>query len=72
VLEDARERFGFVVRTEADARLLTRALYLPGTADRRRDIAAAWLSERAAAQDDGVEIAVPVRRVVAMRSGHGG
>jgi ubiquinone/menaquinone biosynthesis C-methylase UbiE len=72
VLEDARERFGFPVRTEADARLLTRALYLPGTSDRRRELAAVWLAERAAAQDDGLEIAVPVRRVVAMRTGHGG
>jgi len=67
-LEDARERFGFVVRDESDARLLTRALYLPGTSDRRRDMAAAWLAERAAGQDDGVEVAVPVRRVVAMKS----
>jgi SAM-dependent methyltransferase len=72
VLEDARERFGFVVRTEADARLLTRALYLPGTSDRRRELAASWLAERAGAQPDGVEIAVPVRRVVAMKTGHGG
>jgi SAM-dependent methyltransferase len=72
VLEDARERFGYPVRTEADARLLTRALYLPGTSDKRRDLAAAWLAERAAAQDDGLEIAVPVRRVVAMRTGYGG
>ena len=72
VLEDARERFGYPVHTEADARLLTRALYLPGTSDKRRDLAAAWLADRAAAQDDGVEIAVPVRRVVAMRTGYGG
>ncbi|MDQ4086001.1 MAG: class I SAM-dependent methyltransferase [Actinomycetota bacterium] len=72
VLEDARERFGFLVRTDADARLLTRALYLPDTPDRRRELAAAWLAERAAAQPEGVEIAVPVRRVVAMRTGYGG
>ena len=69
VLEDARERFGFVVRTAADARLLTRALYLPGTADKRRELAASWLAERAGAQPEGLEIAVPVRRVVAMRTG---
>jgi SAM-dependent methyltransferase len=72
LLEDARERFGFLVRTEDDARLLVRALYLPGTSDRRRDLAGAWLAERAAAQADGVEVAVPVRRVVAMRSGTAG
>lgn len=69
ILEDARERFGFVVREDADARLLTRALYLPGTSDRRRDQAASWLADRAGGQPDGVEIAVPVRRVVAMRTG---
>jgi SAM-dependent methyltransferase len=69
ILEDARERFGFVVRTGADARLLTRALYLPGTPDRRREQAAGWLAERAEAQADGVEVAVPVRRVVALRTG---
>lgn len=69
VLEDARERFGFVVRTEHDARLLARSLYLPGTSDRRRDLAAAWLAERAEGQPDGVEVAVPVRRVVAMKTG---
>lgn len=68
VLEDARERFGFVVRTEADARLLVSALYLPDTSDRRRDSAASWLADRAAgAGGEGFEIAVPVRRVVALR-----
>ena len=72
LLEDARERFGFVVQTDDDARLLVRALYLPGTSDRRRDLAASWLSERAHAQPQGVEIAVPVRRVVAMKTGDRG
>lgn len=68
-LEDARERFGFTVHTAEDARLLLRSLYLPGTPDRRRENAAAWLSERAAAAGaDGFEIAVPVRRVVALRA----
>ncbi|MGH3367568.1 MAG: class I SAM-dependent methyltransferase [Nocardioidaceae bacterium] len=68
VLEDARERFGFVVRTGDDARLLMRSLYLPGTSDRRRDLAARWLTERAVAQPDGVEVALPIRRVVAMKT----
>ena len=68
VLEDARERFGFTVRTAADARLLVRSLYLPGTPDRRRDSASGWLADRAAAAGaEGFEIAVPVRRVVALR-----
>jgi SAM-dependent methyltransferase len=68
VLEDARERFTFHVLDDDDARLLTRALYLPGTSDRRRDIAAGWLAERAESTDGGVAVAVPVRRVVAMRN----
>lgn len=67
VLEDARERFGFVVRTLDDARLLLRSLYLPGTSDRRRESAARWLSERAGGNDDGVEVPLPIRRVVALR-----
>lgn len=72
VLEDARERFGFVVRSEDDARLLVRSLYLPGTSDRRRDAAATWLAARAAGGAEGVEVAVPVRRVVALKPGHSG
>ncbi|MDP9444045.1 MAG: methyltransferase domain-containing protein [Actinomycetota bacterium] len=67
VLEDARERFAFVVRTGADARLLLRSLYLPDTSDQRRESAAAWLTERAEAAESGVEVAIPVRRVVAQR-----
>lgn len=68
MLEDARERFGYVVHNEADASLLVRSLYLPGTPDRRRDSAVRWLTERAAAGGDkGVEIPMPVRRVVALR-----
>lgn len=69
VLEDARERFGFVVRTERDAQLLIRSLYLPGTPDKRREVAATWLAERAEGEPDGVEIAIPIRRVVAMKTG---
>lgn len=69
VLEDASERFGYVVRTAEDADLLMRALYLPGTPDRRRVNAARWLAERASsAPEDGVDVAVPVRRLVALRS----
>ncbi|MPZ61962.1 MAG: methyltransferase domain-containing protein [Propionibacteriales bacterium] len=69
VLEDARERFAFVVRTLEDADLLMRSLYLPDTPDRRRDSAASWLAARAAgAGGEGVEVATPIRRVVAMKS----
>jgi SAM-dependent methyltransferase len=67
LLEDARERFTFVVRNRADADLAMRALYLPGTPDKRRQQAAAWLAARAEDEPDGVELPLPVRRVVAAR-----
>ncbi len=69
VLEDARERFAFTVRADehaaADADLLASSLYLPSTSDRRRRSAASWLADRAKGTTDGVEVAVPIRRVVA-------
>ncbi|HYU86216.1 MAG TPA: class I SAM-dependent methyltransferase [Kribbellaceae bacterium] len=68
VLESQRERYGYPVRDEADADLLVRCLYLPGTGQGRRDAAVAWLSERAASKGE-FEVAIPIRRIVAMRSG---
>lgn len=65
VLESQRERYAYQVRSTDDARLLVGSLYLPDTSDARREAAAAWLAERAEARG-GVEIAIPVRRVVAM------
>lgn len=67
LLEDARERFGFTVRDRAGADLVMRSLYLPGTPDRRRELAAAWLAGRAEESSEGVEIPLPVRRIVAVR-----
>jgi len=67
LLEDARERFAFVVRERADADLLMRSLYLPGTADRRRTAAAAYLAQRAAEANGSLEVPIPIRRVVAAR-----
>ena len=67
LLEDARERFVFTVRDRADADLVMRSFYLPGTPDRRRAQAAAWLAARAADDPDGVEVPLPVRRLVAVR-----
>jgi SAM-dependent methyltransferase len=67
VLEDARERFSFRVRGRPDADLVMRSLYLPGTPDKRREQAAAWLASRAADDADGIEVPLPVRRVVAVR-----
>ncbi len=67
VLEDGRERFAFTVRTEADAALLLGSLYLPDTTEDRRDNAAQWLAEQAQSKN-GVEVAIPIRRIVAMRN----
>ncbi len=66
VLESQRERYGYPVRSEADADLLVRCLYLPGTGQERRDSAVAWLSERAESKGE-FEVAIPIRRIVAMR-----
>lgn len=72
VFEDARERFGFRVRTEDDARLLLESLYLPDTPPERVAAAIDWLTGRAASARDGVDVAVPVRRVLALRSERAG
>jgi SAM-dependent methyltransferase len=67
LIEDARERFAFRVRREEDAELLVSALYLPDVAEERRRSAARWLAERAQERAAGVEVAIPVRRILAMR-----
>lgn len=67
VLEDGRERFAFTVRTLDDARLLLETLYFPGTPAGRLEAAVRWLAARAADHVDGVEVATPIRRVLAMR-----
>lgn len=67
VLESQRERYAYRVNNVADAKNLVESLYLPGTSDTRRTSAATWLGERAESRD-GLEIAIPVRRIVAMRT----
>ncbi|WP_460520178.1 class I SAM-dependent methyltransferase [Flindersiella endophytica] len=67
VLEDARERFEFRVRGTADARLLLESLYLPDVPASRLEQAIAWLTERAQAGRDGIVVATPIRRILAMR-----
>jgi ubiquinone/menaquinone biosynthesis C-methylase UbiE len=67
VLESQRERYAYLVRSADDARLLVGSLYLPDTSDARREAAATWLADRAGARG-GVEVAIPIRRVVAMRT----
>ncbi|MBM7785346.1 class I SAM-dependent methyltransferase [Tenggerimyces flavus] len=66
VLEDGRERFAFTVRTAEDADLLLGSLYLPDTTEDRRDAAARWLAEQGQSRN-GVDVAIPIRRITAMR-----
>lgn len=65
-VEDKRERYRFSVRTSDDAWLLVSALYLPLTPAARVAAAVDYLSE-AAARRGSVDIAIPVRRVVAIK-----
>nr|WP_272955981.1 class I SAM-dependent methyltransferase [Actinopolymorpha rutila] len=67
VVEDARERFVFSVLDAADAELLVTALYLPELSAERRAAAIGWLTERARGRSAGVDVAIPIRRVLAMR-----
>jgi SAM-dependent methyltransferase len=67
VLEDARERFEFKVRGTADARLLLESIYLPDVPQDRIEQAIGWLTERAQATRDGIVVATPIRRILAMR-----
>ncbi|TWD79195.1 methyltransferase family protein [Kribbella amoyensis] len=67
VMESQRERYAYTVRSLDDARRVVSAIYLPGTSDDRRETAAHWLADRAEARD-GLEVAIPVRRITAMRT----
>jgi ubiquinone/menaquinone biosynthesis C-methylase UbiE len=67
VLESQCERYAYRVRSGEDAERLIAALYLPGSVNGRRGAAAAWLGERARARGE-FEVAIPVRRIVAMRA----
>ena len=65
-VEDARERYRFGVRSRADAELMMSALYLPNTRRWRVDRAVDYLADRLARQEV-VEVAIPMRRIVAMK-----
>ena len=67
VMESQRERYVYTIHGPDDARRLVNALYLPGTPDVRRDTAAGWLADRAESKD-GLEVAIPIRRITAMRT----
>lgn len=65
-VEDARERYHYVVRTPADAEAIIAALYLPATAPARREIAVDYLVDRAI-RAGGVRVSIAMRRFVALR-----
>lgn len=65
-MEDARERYRFAVRTREDAELMMSALYLPGIRPGRVERAVDYLTERLRRQPV-VEVAIPMRRIVAIK-----
>jgi endonuclease III-like uncharacterized protein len=65
-VEDARERYRFSIRSRADAELVMSALYLPNTRWSRVERAIEYL-EDAAKKREVVEVAIPMRRLVAIK-----
>ena len=66
VVEDARERYRFPVGGRADAELLMSGLYLPSTAPDRVASAVDFLTA-VAERRSGVDVAIPMRRIVAIK-----
>lgn len=69
-VEDARERYHYVVRTPEDAAAVIAALYLPGTPDDRRTKAVDYLVDRAIRRDE-VRVGIAMRRLVALKQAPG-
>jgi SAM-dependent methyltransferase len=65
-VEDGRERYRFSIRTRADAELVMSALYLPNTRWSRVERAIEYLEDRLEKRDV-VEVAIPMRRIVAIK-----
>jgi SAM-dependent methyltransferase len=65
-MEDARERYRFSIRSRADAELMMSALYLPNTRWSRVERAIEYL-EDALKRREVIEVAIPMRRIVAMK-----
>jgi len=64
--EDGRERYRIAIHSRSDAELMIDALYLPATNQSRLDAAIAYLEHEV--RDHGkVELAVPMRRIVALK-----
>lgn len=65
-VEDKRERYHFTVRSREDAALMLSSLYLPGTRRSRVEAAVEYLEDRLRRREL-VEVAIPMRRVVAIK-----
>ncbi len=65
-VEDARERYHFTISSRTDAELLLSALYLPTTRKSRIEMVTEYL-ERRINRHGPVEVAVPMRRLVAIK-----
>jgi SAM-dependent methyltransferase len=65
-VEDARERYRFPIRSRADAELVMSALYLPNTRWSRVERAVDYLDD-AVKKREVVEVAIPMRRLVAIK-----
>jgi SAM-dependent methyltransferase len=65
-VEDARERYRFSIRSRADAELVMSALYLPNTRWSRVERAIEYL-EDCVKRREVVEVAIPMRRLVAIK-----
>lgn len=65
-VEDARERYHFTIHSRADAELMMSALYLPQTRWSRVEAAIEYVEDRLA-RHGPVEVAIPIRRVVAIK-----
>jgi ubiquinone/menaquinone biosynthesis C-methylase UbiE len=64
--EDGRERYRITIHSRADAELMLDALYLPATSQARLDSAISYL-ENEVRKNGQVELAVPMRRIVALK-----
>lgn len=65
-VEDARERYCFTVASRADAELMLSALYLPSTRKSRIEAATELLEDRLLRRGP-IEVAIPMRRLVAIK-----
>jgi SAM-dependent methyltransferase len=65
-VEDKRERYHFSVRSREDAELVMSALYLPGIRRSRVEAAVEYLEDRLKRRE-AVEVAIPMRRIVAIK-----